>query len=303
MFRNMFRRTLRNMFRNMTYCMLSGLILTAWSSTLSAAQTASTCTFQKVKIQTDYTLVFGINNVGAIVGTYNPTSGSQAAFIRKSGVVTTIYYPGAAMTSGYGINDNGAIVGSYVMPGIGSPNYGFQWTNGTFVNLSFPGSISTSATGINKTGQVVGSYQDSKGIFHGFKYVGGKYTTINYPNASSTLLSTINNNNEIAGAYTDGSNVEHGFTLQNGKFTTIDYPGGANTIVSQVNDNGVIAGTYYDSAYSTWDGFVQVSGNFTVISDPAASTETALNGINDANVLVGNADYSGAGFKATGCVP
>src|SRR5216684_1515284 len=158
------------MFRSMTYRMLSLLILAAWSSTQCAAQTASTCTFQKVQIQTDYTLVFGINNVGAIVGTYNPTSGSQAAFIRKSGVVTTIYYPGAAMTSGYGINDNGAIVGSYVMPGIGSPNYGFQWTNGTFVNLSFPGSISTSATGINKTGQVVGSYQDSKGTFHGFKY-------------------------------------------------------------------------------------------------------------------------------------
>jgi len=50
------------------------------------------------------------------------------------------------------------------------------------------------------------------------------------------------------------------------------------------------------------EGFVVVNGNFTEISDPAASTQTAVNGINDNNVLVGNADYSGAGFRATGCV-
>jgi hypothetical protein len=46
-----------------------------------------------------------------------------------------------------------------------------------------------------------------------------------------------------------------------------------------------------------------VNGNFIEISDPAASTQTAVNGINDNNVVVGNADYSGVGFRATGCVP
>jgi hypothetical protein len=70
-----------------------------------------------------------------------------------------------------------------------------------------------------------------------------------------------------------------------------------------VNDNGVIAGTYYDSSYHMWAGFVDINGTFRKVSDPAAPTETAVDGINNNDVLVGNADYSGAGFKAAGCVP
>ncbi len=278
------------------------LLLGAYSCSWVAAQSPS-CTFHKVEIKTDYTSVYGINNNNAIVGTYNPSSSSQGAFILKSGIVTTIFYPGAAMTSGFGINDNDDIVGTYVPPGVGAPTYGFKYVNGTFTSLSFPNSIMTSATGINKVGTVVGSYQDSAGVFHGFAYAAGKYTEINVPRESSTVISTINNKGVIAGGYTDSSNVEHGFIGANGKATTIDYPGAANTIVSQVNDNGVIAGTYYDSSYSTWHGFVLVKGNFQTVSDPAEPTQTAVNGINDGDVLVGNADYTGAGFAATGCVP
>ncbi|MGC2476899.1 MAG: hypothetical protein WA485_21365 [Candidatus Sulfotelmatobacter sp.] len=140
-------------------------------------------------------------------------------------------------------------------------------------------------------------------MFHGFAYSAGKYIAINYPGEPSTVVSAISNKGVLAGGYTDTSNVEHGFIHANGKFTTIDYPGAANTIISQVNDNGVIAGTYYDSSYSTWEGFVSINGRFQELSDPAAPTQTAVNGVTDGNVLVGNADYSGAGFAATGCVP
>jgi hypothetical protein len=279
------------------------LVLATCAWTQLSAQDPSSCTFYKVQIQAHYTSVYGVNNNGAIVGTYNPTSGSQAAYILKNGTVTAIFYPGAAMTDGFGINDYGAIVGAYVPPGIGTPDYGYEWKNGTFVNITFPGALSTEAFGINIHGVVVGSYQDSSGVFHGFRYSGGKYTRLDYPHAQSTVVSSINNNGVISGAYTDSSNVEHGFTAQNGTFTTIDYPGAANTSVGQVNNNGIVSGTYYDSAFTTWTGFLLENGRFKKISDPAASTETAVNGINDSNILVGNADYSGAGFRADGCVP
>jgi uncharacterized membrane protein len=128
------------MLRNLIHRLIPVLLLLACGWMQCTAQSAS-CTFQKIQIKTDYTSVYGINNKGAIVGTYNPTSGSQAAYVLKSGAVTTIFYPGAAMTSGYGINDNGAVVGSYAPPGVGAPNYGFEWANGTFVKVSFPGSI------------------------------------------------------------------------------------------------------------------------------------------------------------------
>lgn len=263
----------------------------------------SSCSFRKIEIQTDFTSVYGINNRNAIVGTYNPTSSSQAAFILQNGVVKTIFYPGASMTSGFGINDNGDIVGAWMPPGFNAPNYGFQYVNGVFTSLSYPGSILTSATGINKNDIVVGSYQDTQGVFHGYVYSGGKYVALNYPGQPSTVLNTINNNNVIAGAYTDSANVEHGFVRAAGKFTTIDYPGAANTIISQVNDSGVVAGTFYDASYSTWHGFIWINGTFSQpISDPATPTQTAVNGISDTNVLVGNASYL-YGFAATGCVP
>jgi len=291
------------MIRNRIHRVIPIVVLAAYGWSQSVAQSPSGCTFRKVQIQTDYTSVYGINNKNAIVGTYNPSSSSQAAFILYNKIVTAIFYPGAAMTSGFGINDNGDIVGAYVLPGIGTPDIGFARVNGKFVSISFPGALSTSATGIDIQGRIVGSYQDSSGVFHGFSYFGGIYTAINYPNEPSTIVSTINNNGVIAGAYLDSSNLEHGFIAQSGQFTRIDYPGAANTIVSQVNGNGVIAGTYYDSSFTTWEGFVVVNGRFQKISDPAASTQTAVNGITDNNVLVGNAGYSGAGFLAMGCVP
>lgn len=278
------------------------LLLVAAASITAFGQ-ASSCTFHKIQIKTDSTLVYGINNKNAIVGTYNPTSSSQAAFVLKSGVVTTIFYPGASRTSGFGINDNGDIVGAWVPPGFNAPNYGFEYVKGVFTSLSYPGSILTSATGINQNDVVVGSYQDSQGIFHGYVYTGGKYVAVNFPGQPSTVLSTINDNGVIAGAYTDSSNVEHGFVRANGKYRTLDYPGAANTIISQVNDNGVVAGTFYDASYSTWQGFVWINGTFSQpISDPATPTQTAVNGINTGNVLVGNASYN-YGFAATACIP
>lgn len=69
---------------------------------LPAVAQSTTCTFHKVQIKTDYTSVYGINNKNAIVGTYNPTFSSQGAFILQNGAVLTIFYPGAAMTSGFG---------------------------------------------------------------------------------------------------------------------------------------------------------------------------------------------------------
>ena len=291
------------MFRTVLASLACTLAFPLCTSMPSSAQ-SNACTYHKVQVGTDYTYVYGINNKGAIVGTYNPNSTSQAAYILKSGVVTTIFYPGAAMTSGFGINDNQDIVGSYVPPGVGAPTFGFQYVNGVFTSLSFPGgSIMTQAIGINRAGIVVGTYQDAKAVTHGFAYSNGKYTSITFPGATATFANTVSNKNVLAGGYTDTANVEHGFTWSSGKFTVVDYPGAANTIVSQVNDNGVIAGTYYDSTFSTWTGFVYVNGTFQSVSDPLTPTQTAVNGISDGNVFVGNADYSGTGFAAIGCVP
>src|SRR5262245_55818296 len=160
-----------------------------------------TCNFQAIKIQQDSTWVYGINNAGAIVGTYNPTSGSQSGYVLKNGHVTNITWPGAAFTSGYGISDTGSVVGAYAMD-LFSAEQGFSWTNGNFVNLTFPGSLATYATGININGQIVGSYQDGAGTFHGFLHSATGYVSIDYPGAQSTVVAQINNNGAMVGSFT-----------------------------------------------------------------------------------------------------
>src|SRR5262245_63761191 len=100
----------------------------------------------------------------------------------------------------------------------------------------------------------------------------------------------------MVGSFTDSSNVEHGFFRNNGTFTEINYPGAANTALSDVNENNEVTGAAYDSSYSTYHGFVWVSGRFQSISDPGDPHHTALNGINNVRVLVGNRDNSGTGF-------
>jgi probable HAF family extracellular repeat protein len=281
-------------------CVLLSLIGIAGAQSLE--QAPQTCSFQSVQIQKDYTSVYGINNNGAMVGTYTPASNPQEGFVLLNGTLTSIEWPGAAYTNGYGINDNGVVVGSYAKT-LMSAEQAYAWSNGKFLGLQYPGALATYAYGINLHNQIVGSYQDAQGVFHGFSYSTRKYTSIDYPGAQSTIVSGINNDGDIVGAYTDSANVEHGFLDQNGSFTIIDYPGAGNTDPTAVNDRGVVAGTFYNTSYSTWDGFVWINGTFRKISDPSTPTQTAVGGINNAGVLVGNADYSGAGFEATGCVP
>ncbi len=83
------------------------LVLALVSSGLaqSATEAPATCTFRAVQIQTGYTSVYGINNRGVIVGTYNSNSGTQWGYVLKDATVTNIAWPDAAFTSAYGMND------------------------------------------------------------------------------------------------------------------------------------------------------------------------------------------------------
>jgi len=120
------------------------------------------------------TSIFGINNLGDIVGDYVDASGVQHGFVMSNGIVTTIDFPGSTNTNAQGINDSGEIVGSTVVSNV---RHGYLYSNGTFTQIDYPGASTagsgaplsgTDVHGINASGEIVGSYTDTAGVIHGF---------------------------------------------------------------------------------------------------------------------------------------
>lgn len=67
------------------------------------------------------TSVFGINDLGQIVGGYTDATGDLHCFLLVAGTFTNVDFPGAPFTQCVGINDRGSISGGYFL-GNGSGN-------------------------------------------------------------------------------------------------------------------------------------------------------------------------------------
>ena len=111
---------------------------------------------------TQGTYIYGINDLGQMVGGYNDANGLFHSFLLSGGIYTDLAAPG---THAFGINNAGQIVGWDFNPD-GSAS-GFLDSSGIFTSIDFPGASSTEAFGINNEGQIVGQYFDAAGG-HGF---------------------------------------------------------------------------------------------------------------------------------------
>ena len=120
------------------------------------------------------TSLFGINNLGDIVGSYVDTSGTTHGFLKSNGSITTIDFPGSTSTNAQDINDSGEIVGSTVVANV---RHGYLFSSGTFTQIDYPGASTagsgaplsgTDVHGISASGVIVGTYTDTAGVIHGF---------------------------------------------------------------------------------------------------------------------------------------
>ncbi len=113
-----------------------------------------------------------INNLGQIVGSFNPDNTVQSGYqgyLYENSTFTTFADPLAAFgTFAQAINDAGQIVGFYVDSS--NVDHGFLYFDGVFTTIDDPlGAQGTVATGVNNLGQVVGYYKDAGGAYHGFE--------------------------------------------------------------------------------------------------------------------------------------
>jgi hypothetical protein len=121
---------------------------------------------------------FGLNQRGAIAGTYADANDVYHGFLRSpKGKITTFDATGAG-TGSYqgtgcfsdcpvGLNDRGVITGSYWDSN--NVQHGFLRTpNGSFVTVDPPGSAGTQPESINDSGAITGYYLDANNVYHGF---------------------------------------------------------------------------------------------------------------------------------------
>jgi hypothetical protein len=176
----------------------------------------------------------GLNNFGAITGSWYDANNNFHGFLRSpGGTFTDFEAPGADTTDQF---------------------YG------------------TTPASINDLGAITGNYLDASGVFHGFlRSPDGTYTTpLDAPGAdltpgnfNGTFPFNINLFGEITGLYSDVNGANHGFVrTRDGAFETLD-AAGAGTGTSQGtvplanNLFGAITGYYVDSN-NVAHGFVAI---------------------------------------------
>jgi hypothetical protein len=268
---------------------------------------------------------FGLNNWGAIAGTYLDANNVYHGFLRSpEGKFTTFEAPGADTTvnSGNGtfaesINDLGEITGNYA-DATGTAHGFVRSLWGTFTTFDVPGGANGSfPIFVNLEGAVAGYSLDANLLFHAFlRYPDGTFAVFVGPDSCTSGLSAgcygsaatyVNLVGESVGGFQDPNLAIHGLIRSpEGRFTTFDAPG-AGTGPFQgtgcpgcnfgVNYSGAIAGTYTD-ANNVFHGFLHSpEGKFTTFEATGAGTGSYQGtgclsdcpvGLNDWGVITGS---------------
>ena len=236
---------------------------------------------------TQGTFARGVNNAGAVVGTYVELNGRQHGFLYRHGRYVSIDVPHSRHTQATGINDLGVIVGFYEDV---HGTHAFRY-DGLFARLDVPfaKAIATFATGINNHGQIVGYYND--GIrSSGYLYDRGRFVSIGVPNSSTTTLFGINDKGEIVGTALDDR--FQSFIYSDGVFTPFDVPF-ANAFdfgALGINDRGDVVGYFQTGtpqANTGLHGFLAANGMYDQIDVPGGINPMVW-GINNCGVMVGD---------------
>jgi hypothetical protein len=206
--------------------------------------------------------VYGMNDHGEIVGTYQDSKGNSYGFIDQGGRFTTI-------------EDPSADIGKYL---------------GTFVS------------GVSDSGEIGGVYFDSGRTMHAFTYKSGTYTTYTCPGAGTgpdstsgfgdagTVFGYVDNAGAMSGTCFEGGTSYYNFIYQNGRFNRVpNYPGSSSSWISFVTDSGESGGAYYTTPTAAKGGpsygYIYQKGRFTTIHDPLGPYGIQLAGANDSGAI------------------
>lgn len=282
---------------------------------LFAAQTAWAAGYTYTEIHVEgglSTQATGINEAGAVVGSYQQPLGTDSVVLRpfryQDGMyrVTSSIEPAAH--SHDDINDRGHVVSNVAHRDL--THEAFLVRGKQQIPLAVPDAVVTLAYGLSDRDMVSGSYDHSPnelGILTTSAYLWsqtGGYTLFDAPSAAGlTIAWGVNKSGTAVGVYMDAAYVYHGFVRPaNGNIVTLDYPGSPYTQLTGINDRGDIVGFYQDPSDWQLKGFVYKDGQFIPITPPNAALGTAPCRITNDGRVVGwyvNGDDLVRSFMAT----
>lgn len=159
----------------------------------------------------------GINSNHDFVGSWQPDTPAEEAFIDLGGVFTALNFGSIVTTSSIAVainNNSSEIVGNYGDSSGNSHGFVYDVASQTISVSNIPGAAAVSFFGVNNAGTITGRYIDSAGNGHGLALVKGKIVRYNYPGSNFTSLERISDHNLITGRYTDSSGTIHGILLR-----------------------------------------------------------------------------------------
>jgi probable HAF family extracellular repeat protein len=161
-----------------------------------------------------FSLAYGINDSGQVVGASDTASWSHAFITGPNGVgMTDLGTLGGKFSYAYDINNSGQVVGASETA---SWNHAFiTGPNGTgMTDLGTLGGLYSSASDINDSGEVVGAAATAAGENHSFIFSHGGMTDLSLlapvvaGGWTNLFVNSINNNGQMAGHGSHNGNEE-----------------------------------------------------------------------------------------------
>ena len=235
-----------------------------------AAQAQADYNFQLIDHPgTPRTQVFGINDLGNVVGNGDDFTVASFAFVyaSRTGTFTDVApAAGFASTSVLGITDSGVMVGSVLSMDLSTTSGMIRGKDGTFTVFSHPEAPSfTQARAVNNQGLVSGFRDISPGFRAGFIYDPMTETFTDVVPGRFTIEHGINSKGEVVGNtifFSGEDPCGSPFTVNNGWLRAVDgsityfQVNGESTRARGINDAGSIVGFVNDSASGKTKGFV-----------------------------------------------
>jgi probable HAF family extracellular repeat protein len=209
-----------------------------------------------------YTVAFGINDFGVIVGYFGSADGHQHGFVRKpNGAIAQFDLPNppAVDSNLAAINNFGVLLGGYDTGDI-LTGFSVLLRDGQAINLGeAPGSApqQTFAVGLNDFDLIAGQFFDVAGNGHGFILRGKTYTVVDVPGATNTQLQGVNDLGQVAVTADAAPGCGFLYDVNAKTFDALPCVGiGSN--VYAVNNRGQFAGLNFDSVDpdNVWHGFI-----------------------------------------------